>query len=114
MSGKSIAERMRERRETWFQVGDVSFLIRRPRSLDIAQAYRDGGQSEVAIRSVVGWRGMRLCDLLPGELDTEVEFSQDAFREWIGDRVDVLTEIANEVARLIEVEAERAGEASKN
>lgn len=114
MSAQTVAERMRARRETWLPVGDVAFLIRRPRALDIGQAYRAGGQTEVALRAVVGWRGMKLCDLIPGEPDTEAPFDEDTFREWVGDHVDVLTAIANEVARLIEVEAGNVETAAKN
>lgn len=114
MSAQTVAERMRARRETWLQIGRFAFLIRRPRKLDIGQAYRDGGQTEVALRAVVGWRGMRLCDLIPGEPEVEAPFDEEAFREWAGDHVDELAEIANEVARLIEAYATGAETAAKN
>ena len=114
MSARTVAERMRARRETWFKVGGVEYLIRRPRHLDLGLAFREGGQTEVALRAVVGWRGMKLCDLIPGEPDIEAPFDEDTFREWVGDHVDVLTEIAAEVARLIDLEFSAAENAAKN
>jgi hypothetical protein len=110
----TVAEQMRARRETWFKDGDIEFLIRRPRAFDAGQAWSEGGRAEVAIRSVVGWRGVKLSDLLPGESDGDAPFEAEAFREWIGDRLDVLGRIAEEVARLIDAYEAASGEASKN
>lgn len=110
----TVAEQMRARRETWFKDGDIEFLIRRPRAFDAGQAWAEGGRAEVALRAVVGWRGMKLSDLLPGEAQTEAPFDAEAFREWIGDRLDVLGRIAAEVGRLIDEYEKAAGADSKN
>ncbi len=110
----TVAERMRARRETWFSAGGFEFLIRRPRPLDLAVAWRDGGQAEVAIQAVVGWRGVKLSDLLPGETSEEVPFDVATWREWCGSHIDVLGAIAEEVARLVESDKRQAEESAKN
>ena len=110
----TVAEQMRARRETWFKDGDIEFLIRRPRAFDAGQAWAEGGRAEVALRAVVDWRGMKLSDLIPGETQADAPFDSDAFREWVGDRLDVLGRIASEVSRLIDEYEKGAGTDSKN
>lgn len=105
---------MRARRETWFSAGGYEFLIRRPRPLDLGMAFREGGQTEVALRAVVDWRGMKLSDLIPGEASTDAPFDTETWREWVGNHVDVLGAIAQEVARLIEGAQQSAENDAKN
>lgn len=114
-AAQSLDARMRARRETWFAAGGVELLIRRPRDLDVAKVRAaGGGWSDVAIAAVVDWRGVKVADLIPGEVDKPAPFSAAAFEEWVGDRMDVLKEVTVEVVRLIDEHAAQRQATEKN
>ncbi len=114
-AAQSLDARMRARRETWFAAGGIELLIRRPRDLDVAKVRAaGGGWSDVAIAAVVDWRGVKLSDLIPGDVDQPAPFSAAAFEEWVGDRMDVVKEVTVEVVRLIDAHAAQRETTEKN
>lgn len=111
----SLADTLRKQRESTVEAGGFRFTVRRPRELDAARWNAQGGYTEVALRSVVGWDLVTVGDVLGGAADdTPAEFSAELAAEWIGDRVDLLLPIWTEVQRLIVAHHERREEAEKN
>ena len=62
----ALSKRMVARRESTFETGGITFRIQLPTALQAALA---GSPVEAALRAIVGWSGVRQCDLLPGEPD---------------------------------------------
>ena len=108
----ALAEKMRRRREHWVPVADGrQYLVRVPTRLEMALA---GNAVEAALRAVVGWDGVRQCDLLPGEPEAPAEFDAEAFRELIADDLDGIKTLMDAVARLGEQRNAEVGAAEKN
>lgn len=93
----ALGNRMRARREAWAEVQGFRFHLRLPTALQISQANTG---VEVALQSVIGWEGVKECDLLPDEPDTPAAFDADACREFLSERLDLLAEVVEEVRRL--------------
>ena len=107
----ALSQKMVGRRESQFETGGFSFRLRLPTALQAALA---GTPVEAALLSVVGWSGVKQCDLLPGEPDAEAPFDADACREWLGDRLDLLGPIIEEIARLQKQRQGELEQAKKN
>jgi hypothetical protein len=60
----SLADDLRRRREQWIEAAGWRFLLRRPRDLDIVLWRDAGGNAEIVVRSVAGWDGPTLNDVL--------------------------------------------------
>lgn len=80
-------------------LGDGRFLtLRRPFPAEVA-----GGQlaelrpADLVARFLVGWRGVRESDLIPGGDPEEIEFDPELARLWIQDRPD-LWALAKDIA----------------
>ena len=109
----SLIERMRSARETWFEVGGLSFCIRRPTLYQLSE-WRLLAGDEFLRRCVVNWRAVREQDLVRGGSDSVVPFDSDLFLEFVQDRPEVMTGLAEEVRRLITAHADAAETAEKN
>ena len=107
----ALAEKMRAQREHWVQVGARRYLVRVPTRLEAALA---GNPVEAALRAVVGWEGVRQCDLLPGEPDAPAAFDAEAFREFVADDLGAIKALMDAVTDLTAQRVARIGEAEKN
>jgi hypothetical protein len=87
-----IERRLKSARERWEDVAGYRLKIRRPLALELADI--GGGsefrtRAEIVERFVVDWE-LTEQQLFPGVGgEDRVPFSAAAFREWIGDRLDV-------------------------
>jgi hypothetical protein len=111
----SLADTLRRQRESWIDAGGFRFQVRRPRDLDLVRWREDGGNAGVALHSVVGWEGVTQGDVIGGaQDDTPAEFSAELAQEWLGDHLDLLLPIWDEVQRLIVARQEARETAAKN
>jgi hypothetical protein len=93
----ALGNKMRARREAWAEVQGFRFHLRLPTALQISQASTG---VEVALQSVIGWEGVKACDLIPNEPDEPAAFDSDACREFLSERLDLLADVVEEVRRL--------------
>lgn len=107
----ALAQRMRARRESRVEVGGFGFQLRLPTALQCMQA---ANAADLALSAVVGWDGVRLSDLLPGEPDEPAPFEADACREWLAERLDLLGPLIEELSRLRDARKAEIEGAEKN
>lgn len=107
----ALSEKMCALREHWVPVGKRRYLLRVPTKLEACLA---GNPVEAALRAVVGWEGVRQCDLLPGEPDTPAAFDAEAFREFVADDLGAIKALMDAVTDLTAQRVARIGEAEKN
>lgn len=107
----TLAQRMRARRESRVVVGGFGFQLRLPTALQCMQA---ANAAELVLSSVVGWDGVQLSDLLPGEPAEPAPFEADACREWLAERIDLLGPLIEELSRLRELRQAEIEGAEKN
>ncbi len=109
----TLIERMRIAREQWVTVGGFDFLIRRPSALQLAR-WRDEPDVPFLARVIVGWRGVRELDIVPGGDGAAVPFDADTCVEWIEDKPEMYTALLNETNRIVQEHfAEREAHAGK-
>jgi hypothetical protein len=85
----ALVKRLRAARETWVSAGGFEFLLRRPTAWELAQL--DGQRGSFFLRqTVVGWRGVRELDIVPGGEGIEVPFDPEVCEEWIKDRPEIM------------------------
>lgn len=109
----STAETIRRARESNFAVGGFTFTLRRPTPFQLGRLVR-APEAEGALRYVVGWKGVREIDVVPGGSDRELPFDADACYEWLSDRPDIAEPIIVEIFRLGGEFARRQETAEKN
>lgn len=110
-----LIEKMRRAREQKIEVGGYAFTIRRPTDLEIAEmSGRATVQIDLVRDFVVGWKGVKELDLVPGGTGAEVEFDLAVYREWIVDRPELWADISTAVMQAYQHYRETRGEAEKN
>ena len=86
----ALVKRLRAARETWVAAGGFEFLLRRPTVWELAKL--EGQRGSFVLREmVVGWRGVRELDIVPGGEGIEVPFDADLCEEWIKDRPEIMS-----------------------
>ena len=82
-----LIEKIRAARQQDVVVDDIAFTCRRPTDLEMVDWARLGlERGEILRRFVVGWRGVKESDLIPGGTSELIEFNNDLFMEWVADR----------------------------
>lgn len=111
----SVVDKLRKAREQLVPVGGFDFTIRRPTDVE-ANALRVGGKLSTAafIPFVVGWGSVKEIDLIPGGDPHPLEFDADACKEWLSDRPDLLTPLANVIMDAYLAHVAKLKEISKN
>lgn len=108
----ALADRIRAAREQWVSAGGADFLIRRPTDLQISKL-SGAPMSDLVLSSVVGWK-LPEHELVPGGGGGVPPFDTEAFREWVGDRIPTLVELAKKVEDIIDQHNEKKKELEKN
>lgn len=81
-----LIKKLRAGRERVVTVEGFQFRYRRPTDYEIVQMRGEYvNNADVAVRFVVGWDGVRECDIVKGTSDAPAEFSTELFREWCHD-----------------------------
>lgn len=110
-----LLKKMRRARESNVDAGGYTFTIRRPTDLEIAEmSGRATLQIDLVRDFVVGWKGVKEIDLVPGGTGVEVEFDLSVYREWIVDRPELWADISTAVMQAYQSYRETRGEAAKN
>lgn len=96
----TLAERMLAQRQHWVDLGEGKRVrIVRPRETEMAALVR-GVQADHVVQFVDGWDGFTEADLLGpavGSADP-VPFDSAVWSEYVRDRVQVLSTVANAIA----------------
>jgi hypothetical protein len=92
----SLIEKLRRSRERVVDVGGYSFTVRRPTDLE-AIALRGAAGIDDLLVYVVGWKGIKEIDIVPGGNATDVAFDAALAAEWLADRPDLLQPLAEAI-----------------
>jgi len=108
----TMLERLRAARESWVEVGEFEFLIRRPTDVEMFRAR--GEHPSVFLRRVVmNWRGVREMDLVPGGGPDPAPFEADVLVEWAEDRQQIYLDLVAAVEAQITAHWEAKADAAK-
>lgn len=108
-----LVEQMRKARESWATVEGFDFLIRRPTHFEVAQL-READAAAVLRACVVGWRNVKLSDLVRSEPADPAPFDAEALVEWVLDQPPLLAGLLGAVTEAIEADVARRKAAQKN
>ena len=118
---KTLAQRLRERREFWVQVGEGKRIkVLRPREAEFVEFIDQQGTMfagpEHVRRYVVGWDGITEADLLGQEVGAAdpAPFSQELWDEVVSDRLNWLKPVAAALLHAIADHRLSLTEAEKN
>ena len=73
-----------------------------------------GGTVLAWLPHVVGWKGVREIDLIPGGDPHPLEFSAEVRDEWLADRPDLLGPLVQAMGEAYQAHADALGAAAKN
>lgn len=107
-----LLARLRAARETWATVQGVDFLLRRPTDVQLLRLVRREGADLLRL-CLVGWRGVRLNDVVPGGDDAPAPFDLEMAIEWLEDRPALYSGLVDAVIGMINQRVERLVEAEK-
>lgn len=108
----SLVEKIRKAREQQVVAGDFTFTVRRP--TDVQMMALTGKGIESLVPFVIGWEGVREMDVLPGGDGHALAFDAAVAAEWLADRPDLLTPLADAIIAGYKAHAETLGAAAKN
>ncbi len=109
----ALSEKMRRARETRVEAGKFTFIVRRPTDMEFATLH-GAGPGERILPFVVGWEGVKEMDLINGGDPHPLAFDEDACREWLSDRPDLFTALADAVIASYVAHVESREAALKN
>lgn len=112
---KTAAEKIRKAREFRLPLdGGPTLIVRRPSDLQLLK-YRNGYiPPEDLHKFVVGWEGMKDCDLFPGGGGEPAVFDQEACAEWLQDHVDHIVALAAAIQENVNARVTQLEAAEKN
>lgn len=109
----SLIEKLRRARERDVEVGGYTFTVRRPTDLE-AIALRGSHAGADLMPFVVGWRGVREIDLVPGGSAVDVPFDAEVAADWLADRPDLLWPLVDAIIDSYRAHVAALEEAQKN
>lgn len=92
----SLVDKIRKARETEVEAGGFTFVIRRPTGLEVAEMSAVS-RGRAVLPYVIGWKGVREIDVIPGGDPHPLAFDAEVCAEWLGDRLDILAPLATQV-----------------
>ena len=94
----SVAEKLRKARQIEIKVGSCTFSASRA-TPEQALLYSTNAISDADVcrRHVMGWSGVKECDIIEGGGKDDLPFDRDDFSEAIGEKMDWWKEIAKTV-----------------
>lgn len=108
----TLVERLRAAREQIVEIDDIKLKVRRPAHVDLACLRTDSDEQFVR-RCVVGWVGVKECDVVPGGTGAEVPFDIDACVEWFKDSPGRWQQLGEAISGIIRRYFESLGDAEK-
>ena len=92
----SLVEKLRKARQRNVEVGGYTFTVRRPTDIEAMEMRGVTGIADL-LPFVVGWKGVKEIDLIPGGSAIEIAFDPALAREWLADRPDLLQPIVESI-----------------
>lgn len=108
-----LVEKLRRARERDVSAGGYTFTVRRPTDVEMV-AIAKAGTVLAWLPHVVGWKGVREIDLIPGGDPHPLEFSAEVRDEWLADRPDLLGPLVQAMGEAYQAHADALGAAAKN
>lgn len=108
----TLSEKIRKSREQWVDVGKYKFLCRRPTQFQAVQWWRLE-RSLFLSHCVVGWNVLE-NEIISSGSALVAEFDEDAFREWIEDRPELMGAVADKIVEMINAHHEKMETLEKN
>ena len=108
----SLIDKIRKARHVTVESGGYAFTCRRP--TDLEAMHLGQAKAEDLLDYVVGWKGVKEIDLVPGGTSIEVPFDAALCREWLADRPDMWGPIAQAVIEAYNRHAAELEERTKN
>lgn len=109
----SLVDKLRKARETTVAVGGFDFIIRRPTALEMIEM-RDQPRGRAILPFVIGWDKVKELDLIPGGDPHPLAFDANVCAEWLTDRLDLLSPLADAVFKAYADHEARREDAKKN
>ena len=109
-----LLDKLRKSRESLVEIGDFTFTVRRPTDAEIV-AFRGKQitQEDILGKFIVGWKGVKELDIIPGGDGAEVPFEQELFADWIADKPDLWEPLISAVLASYEIHSQSVTEALK-
>jgi hypothetical protein len=92
----SLIAKMRRARETWIDVGDFKFHVKRPTDTQ-ANSMKEISSQDVCKQFVIGWDNVREIDIFHSGDPVPADFSPELWAEWVDDRPDFWEPIVSAV-----------------
>lgn len=109
----ALIDKLRRAREQDVEAGGFTFTIRRP-TFEQFVALRGAREVAAYARYVVGWKGVRELDLVPGGGPELAPFDADACSEWLADRPDLAAPLMEAIVAAAAAHLNRLESAEKN
>ena len=95
--------RLRAARESWVTLPGVTLelLMRRPTERDVFMSVRDEDDATFLRRVIVGWRGIKEHEIVPGGEGLEPAFEAELCVEWLADQPVLYTAAVQAAYKLI-------------
>lgn len=109
----ALSQKIRKARELRVEAGGKVFVVLRPTDLDMIEL-RGQRVARAVLPFIVDWEGVTGLDLYPGGDGAPVPFEAEACAEWLADRLDILSTIAEKTVQAYEDHVRALGETVKN
>lgn len=109
----ALSEKIRKAREVRVEAGGKVFIVRRPTLLDMIEM-NGKSAARAVLPFIVGWENVTGLDLYPGGDGAPAPFDADACAEWLADRVDLLSVIAEQAVAAYDAHRAAMEESAKN
>lgn len=109
----ALSEKIRKAREVEVEAAGFSFIVRRPTDLEIIELNKSS-MGRAILPFVIGWNGVSELDILGTGTPHPMEFDAVACREWLEDRIDILSAVVEAVFKAYEDHRAKIGESVKN
>jgi hypothetical protein len=111
---QALIDKIRAQRQTDIEAAGLVFIASRPTDLDVQEMR---GKTLPALdllkKYVKGWRGVKESDLINGGVPKLVEFTQELFAEWVGDRPDIFNPLVSGIIAAYEQHAQQQADTLK-
>ena len=110
----ALSEKILKSRESQVVIGRHTFVVRRPTALEYEAKIRKGDAAQAILAFVVGWSGVVESDLFPGGDPHPAPFDAESCAEWLSDRPDLYSAVAQAVVDSFSAYVAKLDDAAKN
>lgn len=115
MQPNDLVQRLKDDRISALSIGHITFQVRRPTDIDVANIYKDGLTTfDIARTAVTGWAGVKESDIIQGGAERQIPWNAELYAEWIKDNPQYWQPIRDHAMTAYERHASVRDEAKKN